>query len=639
MNTGHSDVGHHRVTPLYVPPATRTRHRIRLPLAVLSAATLIGSFPSGGVQTLHPATVHAQAHAVEPVPAAAGSPAGSTGSANASAFQASSASATTPPTFAPTDAFGALLCEQTNTVRGALPARGPVSDDRLRNASAIMAAAEKLALPADARILGIQAALGESSLESKDYGDAAGPDSRGLFQQRANGAWGSYADRMDPFVSATSFFLALKDIKDWQTLPSSIAIHRVQRNQDPDHYTKYHQWAGEIAGFLGSQGLEVPGTCFTSGSSWSATTGVTSHRPARPGPGTLMSPLVNLHPSSAFGSRTSPITGSAGEFHTGQDYATACGTPVHSADEGTVREVGWHPWGGGNRVEIDHGNGLVTTYNHMQSVAVRKGETVSAADVVGLVGSTGSSTGCHLHFETIVDGTLTDPSAWSLVSLTLETSVNALRLTSFTPQTGPTPAWNLPLWSPGTALGNHEAPAAPPSAPGPTPPATAAPAPFAPPTTPPAPTPGPTLTTAGPTSPPTAPGVPTTPPTTAPTAPVAPVMPTAPRTTEPTAPPTTAPVTPTAPPTTEPIVPPTTDPAPVEPIAPPSTPAPEPLAPTAPAIPPTATPVSPVIAPAPAPAAILPTTTPVAPTMDPTAPAIFPTTAPAATATAVPAIP
>ncbi|MCP1412799.1 peptidoglycan DD-metalloendopeptidase family protein [Paenarthrobacter sp. A20] len=615
MNTGHSD-GHHRVTPLHVPPATRTRHRIPLPLAVLTAATLIGSFPSGAVQTLHPSAEQAQAHTVEPAPAAAGSPAGSRGSANEPAFRASSASTTTPPTFASSDGLGALLCGQTNTGRGALPAGGPVSDVQLRNASAIVAAAEELALPADARILGIQAALGESSLESKDYGDAAGPDSRGLFQQRANGAWGSSADRMDPFVSATSFFLALKDVKDWQALPSSIAIHRVQRNQDPDHYTKYRQLAEEIAGFLGSQSLSAPGTCSFSGGSWGATAGDTSRRPARPGPGTLISPLVNLHPSSPFGQRTNPMTGSAGEFHTGQDYAAACGTPVHSADEGTVREVGWHPWGGGNRVEIDHGSGLVTTYNHLQSVAVRKGETVLAADVVGLVGSTGASTGCHLHFETIVNGTLADPSAWSLVPLAFEAHVNALRLTSFAQQTDTTPAWNVPQWSPTTALGNQETPAAgpatPPPAPASTPPATDPPIPFAPPTTPPSPTAAPTPATtppaSSPTSPPATPGVPTAPPTTEPTTPTttAPVAPTTPPTTEPTTPTTTAP----APPVT-PTAPPTTAPAPVEPVTPPTTPAP-------------VEPVTPPTTPAPAPAP---------------APAILPIPAPVATATAVPAIP
>src|SRR3712207_8538206 len=63
----------------------------------------------------------------------------------------------------------------------------------------------------------------------RSRGDAAGPDSRGLFQQRDNGAWGSYADRMDPTTSATNFFLALQEVPDWRALPPTIAAHRTDR--------------------------------------------------------------------------------------------------------------------------------------------------------------------------------------------------------------------------------------------------------------------------------------------------------------------------------------------------------------------------------------------------------------------------
>jgi murein DD-endopeptidase MepM/ murein hydrolase activator NlpD len=86
--------------------------------------------------------------------------------------------------------------------------------------------------------------------------------------------------------------------------------------------------------------------------------------------GTLMAPLETLQESSPFGLRISPLSGSAGEFHWGQDYAAACGTRVYAADAGVVRAVGWHPWGGGNRIEIDHGNGLITTYNHLEAIGV-----------------------------------------------------------------------------------------------------------------------------------------------------------------------------------------------------------------------------------------------------------------------------
>jgi murein DD-endopeptidase MepM/ murein hydrolase activator NlpD len=64
-------------------------------------------------------------------------------------------------------------------------------------------------------------------------------------------------------------------------------------------------------------------------------------------------------------------------------------------------------YGGGNRVEIDHGDGITTTYNHMESIAVQVGDIVDVGAVVGKVGTTGRSTGCHLHLETMEgDGTM-----------------------------------------------------------------------------------------------------------------------------------------------------------------------------------------------------------------------------------------
>ncbi|MFM9274146.1 M23 family metallopeptidase [Pseudarthrobacter sp. NKDBFgelt] len=135
----------------------------------------------------------------------------------------------------------------------------------------------------------------------------------------------------------------------------------------------------------------------------------------RPPAGYLMAPLKQLAPSSPFGLRVSPLSGTAGDFHLGQDYAAPCGTQVYAADSGKVRAAGWHPWGGGNRVEIDHGNGLITTYNHLESIAVRSGDSVNAGEAIARVGSTGWSTGCHLHFETILDGHHVSPQKWRLI--------------------------------------------------------------------------------------------------------------------------------------------------------------------------------------------------------------------------------
>ncbi|WP_223262992.1 M23 family metallopeptidase [Arthrobacter sp. NamB2] len=162
----------------------------------------------------------------------------------------------------------------------------------------------------------------------------------------------------------------------------------------------------------------------------------------RPPAGTLFAPLDALTPTSSFGLRTSPITGEAGEFHTGQDYAAPCGTPVFAADAGTVRAVGWHLWGGGNRVEVDHGNGLITSYNHLQRISVGVGESVDGGDPIAEVGTSGSSTGCHLHFETILNGEHVDPLRWKLIAAEHGERTGELR--DYTPGAsngGDVPAW------------------------------------------------------------------------------------------------------------------------------------------------------------------------------------------------------
>ncbi|AIY03316.1 peptidase M23 [Arthrobacter sp. PAMC 25486] len=128
--------------------------------------------------------------------------------------------------------------------------------------------------------------------------------------------------------------------------------------------------------------------------------------------GTLSGPLENLVTSSPFGGRINPITGQMGEQHTGQDFAIACGNQVLAAAGGVVTFAGWHQYGGGNRVVVDHGNGLSTSYNHMSSIDVKVGQELQRGGNVGLSGTTGASTGCHLHFEVIVNDETVDPMGW-----------------------------------------------------------------------------------------------------------------------------------------------------------------------------------------------------------------------------------
>ncbi|WP_227008232.1 M23 family metallopeptidase [Pseudarthrobacter sp. AB1] len=133
--------------------------------------------------------------------------------------------------------------------------------------------------------------------------------------------------------------------------------------------------------------------------------------PASPSTG-LRSPLASINVSSPFGFRISPITGAVGEMHTGIDLTGACSTAVFAAGSGTVTEAGWSPYGGGNRIVVDHGNGLKTTYNHLASIGVSLGQAVVQGQQIAGVGTTGASTGCHLHFEVMVNGQTVDPAAF-----------------------------------------------------------------------------------------------------------------------------------------------------------------------------------------------------------------------------------
>lgn len=123
-------------------------------------------------------------------------------------------------------------------------------------------------------------------------------------------------------------------------------------------------------------------------------------------------PLRQMSLTSKFGHRINPLTGAANEIHTGADFAGACGMPVFASQRGTVVDAGWHRYGGGNRVLIDHGNGLQTTYNHLASIGAEAGQAIFAGQQIGEVGTTGDSAGCHLHFEVVVDGQATDPADW-----------------------------------------------------------------------------------------------------------------------------------------------------------------------------------------------------------------------------------
>jgi murein DD-endopeptidase MepM/ murein hydrolase activator NlpD len=121
----------------------------------------------------------------------------------------------------------------------------------------------------------------------------------------------------------------------------------------------------------------------------------------------LAVPTSNTTRSSGFGVRSDPITRRPA-FHPGLDFAGGMSTPIHATAPGVVSFTGVRT-GYGNTIEIDHGGGLKTRYAHLQAIAVTVGQRVAVGQRIGAMGSTGRSTGPHLHYEIWVDGKPQNP--------------------------------------------------------------------------------------------------------------------------------------------------------------------------------------------------------------------------------------
>lgn len=125
----------------------------------------------------------------------------------------------------------------------------------------------------------------------------------------------------------------------------------------------------------------------------------------------LIYPISDPYITSPYGMRTHPITG-VRKLHDGTDFSAGCGTPIKAAASGTVQ---WAEYRGGygNQVLVDHGSvggtPLMTSYSHLSQFAVSPGATVSQGQVIAYAGTTGYSTGCHLHFMVYANGTRTNP--------------------------------------------------------------------------------------------------------------------------------------------------------------------------------------------------------------------------------------
>jgi murein DD-endopeptidase MepM/ murein hydrolase activator NlpD len=281
--------------------------------------------------------------------------------------------------------------------------------EQVTNATTIVAVGARLRVPPYGWVVAVATAMQESRLRNLgDLGERNDHDSLGLFQQRPSQGWGTPAQLMDPVYAATAFYVTLLRVPGWQQLPVTVAAQRVQRSAYPDAYEKWSADARALVGQIASR-LGLGGGCQSTG--W-----------------VLPLPPGSYRLSSPYGPRW-------GGFHYGQDFAAPTGTPIYAAAAGTVVEADCtSPFcdrpgtvdaagapvtaGCGWTVRILHPDRVATTYCHASALAVRAGQSVAAGQVIGWVGSTGNSTGPHLHFRVhvgappIANQTTVDPVAY-----------------------------------------------------------------------------------------------------------------------------------------------------------------------------------------------------------------------------------
>lgn len=270
-----------------------------------------------------------------------------------------------------------------------------LSSQQVRNARTIISIGKAVNVPPRGWVVAISAAMQESNLTNVTYGDR---DSLGLMQQRPSQGWGSPTEVSDPTYAIRAFYggpksptanTGLLDIPGWERMPVWNAAQSVQRSAYPFLYAQHEPTASALV------------------QRFADTTAGCDNLAA----GAWTMPVENNYVlSSSFGPRVSPTVGVT-ETHTGQDFAVPTGTPARAVTNGVVSFVGWDG-GYGNLVRVRHANGVESFYAHLSATRVRPGQKVDAGQQVGSVGSTGNSTGPHLHLEVRVNDQPQDPMSW-----------------------------------------------------------------------------------------------------------------------------------------------------------------------------------------------------------------------------------
>jgi len=281
---------------------------------------------------------------------------------------------------------------------GGYPRIGRWDPTQVANAATIINVGAQRGVPARGWVIAVATAMQESSLRNLPGGDR---DSVGLFQQRPSQGWGTPAQLQDPIYASSKFYAKLVTIPGWRTMPLAEAAQAVQNSRDGRLYADDEADARTVVqrltGMASTQGCDVA-----------------------VGPQGWVAP-VKARIVSAYRTPTRPT-------HKGVDLGAARGTDIHAAAAGTVtvsicntdpasygcdRDGSQHIGGCGWYVDVDHGAGITTRYCHMlRRPTVAVGQKVTAGQIIGVVGSTGNSSGDHLHYEVRLNDVPTDPAAW-----------------------------------------------------------------------------------------------------------------------------------------------------------------------------------------------------------------------------------
>ncbi len=279
---------------------------------------------------------------------------------------------------------------------------------RKANAAVIVKVGEDRGFSKRSLAIAVATSIQETNLENRPYnkGGYNDYDSIGLFQQRPSQGWGTPAQLLDPVYASNKFYDVLQTIPDRDSRPMMEVALQIQR-ASPSAYRNRWAW-DDIA-------TAIVDELYAGKTTEVGTSKCTAETSNEAGWRVPLDPGYRI--SSPFGFRINPYTGRA-KNHDGVDMAIASGTPIYAVHDGTVTFSGVSgslggPNGGGsgygNLIRIDHGDGIGSGYGHLSKRIVSNGEKVRAGQVIGYVGSTGGSTGAHLHFEIKENGQFINP--------------------------------------------------------------------------------------------------------------------------------------------------------------------------------------------------------------------------------------